>query len=413
MFPIRVERWGHSWRVLQFKGLKMDGKRRKIPHAHNFIEDEGEFWERKWGEDDERLRTSIARTRSRIRELALCNDFEYFCTFTLSPEKQDRHDLKRWVKDFGNWVGNYNKKYNTKLEYLIIPEQHKNGAWHAHGLVKGIAPQSIVVNEHGYYDMPYYARRFGFMNFSTIKSRERCANYITKYVTKDVASTARAIGRSAHMFYHSRGLREKEVIWTGYGDFKGDYENAFVKWAFVDFKHAMEIMGRGILAFKDPHKTLNQYIHLETSYEQEEFINEVRRRTNVHTRTIRADSSRIAYPDYRGNVSDLERVKAWNGHGQWRFRNKARIDPPVFRDVGDIMGDKTQGRRRERDREYEPLLNLEDYEKTPQRRARLPIACFTSPRGTTALYADTYGAFHDQLTFFGKGILTDEPFSLR
>jgi len=409
MFPIRVERWGHSWRVLQFKGLKMDGKRRKIPHAHNFLEDEGEFWERKWSEEGERLRTSIARTRSRIRELALCNDFEYFCTFTLSPEKQDRYDLKRWIKDFGTWVGNYNKKYNTKLEYLIIPEQHKNGAWHAHGLVKGIAPQSIVVNEHGYYDMPYYAQRFGFMNFSTIKSRERCASYITKYVTKDVASTARAIGRSAHMFYHSQGLREKEVIWTGYGDFKGDYENAFVKWAFVDFKHAMEIMGRGILAFKDPHKTLSQYIRLETSYEREDFINELRRRTNVQPEGVCLDSARTADPDYRGSKSDLARVALWSGFGQWRFRDKARIDPPLLRAMGDIMGDKAQ----DRTQEQEPLLTLEDYEKTPQRRARLPIACFTSPRGTTGLYADAYGAFHDQLTFFGKGTLADEPFSLR
>lgn len=387
----------------------MPGKRRKLPHVHNFLEDEGEFWERKWSEEDGRLRTSIARTKSRIRELAMCNDFEYFCTFTLSPEKQDRHNLKKWIQDFGNWVGNYNKKFDTKLEYLIIPEQHKNGAWHAHGLVKGIAPQSIVVNKYGYYDMPYYAQRFGFMNFSTIKSRERCASYITKYVTKDVASTARAIGRSAHMFYHSRGLREKEVIWTGFGDFKADFENAFVKWAFTDFKHALEIMGRSILAYKEPHKTLNHYIRLEKSYEVEDFINEIRGRNNVQSNGVCINSARASATDNRGDSRDLARLALWNYRGKRRRHNTKRINSPILRDVGDTMGDKKQGRQREADA---PLLTLEDYEKTPQRQARLPVACFTVPRGTIGLYADTHNDLQGQLTLFGKGNNENGTFSL-
>lgn len=386
----------------------MGGKRRKVPHIHNFIEDEGEFWERKWSEEEGRLRTSIARTKSRIRELAMCNDFEYFCTFTLSPEKQDRHDLKRWIQDFCNWVGNYNKKFGVKLEYLIIPEQHKDGAWHAHGLVKGIAPQSIVVNKHGYYDMPYYAQRFGFMNFSTIKSRERCASYITKYVTKDVTSTARAIGRGTHMFYHSRGLREKEIIWTGFGDFNADFENAFVKWAFMDFKHALEIMGRCILAFKEPHKTLNSYIQLERSYEREDLIDELRERTNVQSDGVCAHSAGTTSPDNRGDSRNMARLALWNHRGKRRRHNAARTYPPVLRDVGDIMGDKKQSRQREE----APLMTLDDYENTPQRRARLPVACFTSPRGAIPLYNDTYWSDPMQLTFFGKGSGEYGSFSL-
>ena len=42
---------------------------------------------------DEVERISISRTRRNIRELALCNNFEYFATFTLDPNKCDRYSL--------------------------------------------------------------------------------------------------------------------------------------------------------------------------------------------------------------------------------------------------------------------------------------------------------------------------------
>lgn len=249
---LRVERWGELWRVIAFKGSPV--RKPKKLEADNKIKgdrkiDEGYFWEAQWYDEEQRengrFDSSVARARSRVRELAFCQQWDYFVTLTLSSEKQDRFDIKQWVKDLGNWIGNYNKKYGVKLQYLIIPEQHKNGAWHAHGLLRGVAKNSVTINEYGYYDMPYYVQRFGYINMSQIRDNKKTASYITKYISKSSDSTARVLDGGAHLFYASRGLAGKEIVWQGCGDFDGGWESKWCKVKFTDFDEVAKIMKEG------------------------------------------------------------------------------------------------------------------------------------------------------------------------
>lgn len=159
--------------------------------------------------EQEKELCNLARARSAIRELALCNPWEYFVTLTLNPDKQDRFSLDGYVRDLGVWIGNYNKKFHTHLKYLLVPEQHKDGAWHMHGLLHDVSPQSVTRNCHGYLDMPYYANRFGFISLDPIRNQNKCSSYITKYVTKD---TGNGVDVSKHLYYHSRGLEKAEVL---------------------------------------------------------------------------------------------------------------------------------------------------------------------------------------------------------
>lgn len=74
------------------------------------------------------------RAKSRIFDLALCNfDFRYFVTWTLSPERCDRYDYKANVRNLGQWLDNRVRR--NGLKYLIVPELHRDGAIHFHGLV--------------------------------------------------------------------------------------------------------------------------------------------------------------------------------------------------------------------------------------------------------------------------------------
>lgn len=163
--------------------------------------------------NDEKLDNNISRAKSRVLELALCNPWEYFATLTIDAGKQDRHNLKEYIHDLGVWIGNYNKKYATRLKYLIVPEQHKDGAYHAHALFMGIAPSSLVKNQYGYLDMPYYGNRFGFISLDPVRDLTRTASYVTKYVTKDFASKRQ---KGEHLFYASQGLAGKEVVHDGF-----------------------------------------------------------------------------------------------------------------------------------------------------------------------------------------------------
>lgn len=165
-------------------------------------------------ENTEKLEQSFSRARARVMELGLCNDWDYFVTLTLDREKYDRYALPVWQRDLSQWIRNQRRLHGGPLRYLLIPEQHEDGAWHMHGLVTGIDVESLELNNYGYLDWPAYRRKFGFISLSKIKNRVACGRYISKYVSKDLGARAADIG--AHLYYASHGLKGKELVDQGF-----------------------------------------------------------------------------------------------------------------------------------------------------------------------------------------------------
>ena len=185
-------------------------------------------------EINERLSQSISRTKSRVYELAMCNKFRFFCTLTLDEGLRDRFDLKAFSKDFGQFIRNFNRDRSeeNKVKYLIIPEKHKNGAWHAHGLLQGLTDDDLIKNEYGHLDWVAYKKRFGFISLSAIRDPVACSSYITKYITKDVANSNReAFG---HLYFASQELKRRQAVTFGVADSNTfpnefEFENEYVK----------------------------------------------------------------------------------------------------------------------------------------------------------------------------------------
>lgn len=88
----------------------------------------------KKSEGDDMLR-SMRRARANLRRLALSNTFTHFVTLTLDPEKIDRFDGAAITKRLNQWCSNMVKRHG--LRYVIVPEQHLDGAWHFHGFFAG------------------------------------------------------------------------------------------------------------------------------------------------------------------------------------------------------------------------------------------------------------------------------------
>ena len=199
--------------------------------------------------NDCKLENSLSRTKSAVLELALCNHWDWFVTLTLDPAKFDRFDLPLWRAKFSQWVRNFNRLHNTHIAYLLIPERHKDGAWHMHGLLSGLPDSVLMVNEYGYMDWPAYARKFGYISMGRVRDRERVSKYITKYVTKDMAGRAGELG--AHLYYASHGLRRAEVVRDGFAVFSDafapDYRNdyLFSCWLGADWASVCEVFDRG------------------------------------------------------------------------------------------------------------------------------------------------------------------------
>lgn len=132
-------------------------------------------------EPEEIERVSLSRTRRNIRELALSNGFEYFSTLTINSEYCDRFHLQE-CQDLLRKKLKKLKRKNQDFAYLFITEKHKDGAFHFHGLIKGV--DDFYINDNGYLSHSVFDE-IGFNSFSKIRDYSKTCNYILKYITKD------------------------------------------------------------------------------------------------------------------------------------------------------------------------------------------------------------------------------------
>ena len=146
---------------------------------------------------------SIKRTRKKVYDYAKSNEWEWFVTFTFSPDKVNRYDYDECVKHLSKWFNNLRHEYkSTALSYLVVPEQHKDGAYHFHGLFSGINERQIVWTgkyvvkrvrglrskfvrtKEKIYKIGSY--KLGWMTATRVREMEKVTSYITKYITKDM-----------------------------------------------------------------------------------------------------------------------------------------------------------------------------------------------------------------------------------
>lgn len=177
---------------------------------------------------EEKFASAISRSRSVVHQLALCNDWQYFFTGTLNPEWHDRSDLFHFRNTFSQYIRDFRKKPGYEsLAYLLVPEKHKDGSWHLHGFlsglpdsalssfVRGIHPLKLV--DKGYFNWGAYAKKFGFCSLAPIRSLDATANYIVKYISKEVSSSVSELG--GHTYFSSTGLRRAVDYGSVYGSF--------------------------------------------------------------------------------------------------------------------------------------------------------------------------------------------------
>lgn len=156
--------------------------------------------------------------KRKIRGYALANPFEWFVTLTIDPKKSNSLDYETAKTLLLKWCRWMRDKYK-KFDYLVIPELHKSGAVHFHGLLGDVPAnfveatnpktgQFIVRNERQVYNLNDW--KHGFSDCEKIISRERTASYMTKYITKELM-TDKSMFRKKR-YFNSTGLKKPEVI---------------------------------------------------------------------------------------------------------------------------------------------------------------------------------------------------------
>lgn len=176
---------------------------------------------------DDMLR-SMRRARAKVRRLALANEFSYFVTLTLSPEQVDRYDPAAIMRKVNRWLDNMVRRKG--LRYVLVPERHKDGAFHFHGFFAGEGLEAVPSGHtdsqgHPIFNLPQWG--YGFTAAIALYGTYSAAvGYVTKYIGKQDGE--RPMGR----WYYSGGdLKEpqKEYCVMEYGQLREDFKDEAVE----------------------------------------------------------------------------------------------------------------------------------------------------------------------------------------
>ena len=155
------------------------------------------------------------RAVQRVYDLARSNNFEWFITLTLSPDVVNRYDYEACadcIKKFTKWLGVRGGKW------VMVAENHKDGAYHFHGLVTGNLCPVLAINPHTgelmkdkrgrqIYNIGVYP--YGFSNATRIDDAGKVSNYVSKYINK-----CHGVPKGKKRYWASRNLQEPKIEYT-------------------------------------------------------------------------------------------------------------------------------------------------------------------------------------------------------
>lgn len=114
------------------------------------------------------------------------NRFEYDCFFTLTyrePAQSAMLAIDRASRLLGKFYDNLDRPLNA----FVVAEQHRNGSYHAHGLLelKGLDREADVMLCRALWQAGY--DKFGLCRFELVRDGGQVRNYVSKYLVKRVA----------------------------------------------------------------------------------------------------------------------------------------------------------------------------------------------------------------------------------
>lgn len=191
------------------------------------------------------------RTKQMVHQYARCYEWEWFITLTFSKEKVNRYDYDECSKKARQWLHNQ-RKNAPDLKYLMVPEQHKDGAWHFHGLLADCGDMKFIDSgkkqgNQVIYNMVKY--QYGFTTATKVKSVERVSKYVGKYITKNICDLT--FGRQR--YFVSQNLPQPNVS-TFYLPKDEDINDTF--------DMLCSSMGKKVAHVSDNTQAVNCYTHV-------------------------------------------------------------------------------------------------------------------------------------------------------
>lgn len=159
-------------------------------------------------EIDNKIR-STRRTKQSIYNISRANKWEYFATFTF---KEDRYNYDICKARLTKYLNNLRSRKSEGLEYLAVPEEHKDGAYHFHALLKGVN-KDILCDSWEKGRLMFKNWNYGISQLEEVKDTGKVAMYITKYITKDLVDGV----KNKRRYFCSNGVKraEEKTVYRG------------------------------------------------------------------------------------------------------------------------------------------------------------------------------------------------------
>lgn len=163
-------------------------------------------------EDRKKRSQMVSRKRaiSNVYELARCNMWAWFVTITFDGMQIDRYDYLACSSALSRWLNKLRHR-DSELRYIVVPELHRDGAYHFHGLFSDSSALMMVNSGHVTGNQVVYniaSYTLGFTTATRVKNSEAVTKYITKYITKDLIDSI----KGHKHFWASRNLSRPEKL---------------------------------------------------------------------------------------------------------------------------------------------------------------------------------------------------------
>lgn len=225
------------------------------------------------------VKSSLNRTIQKIYSISRQCNWEYFVTLTFDDEKVDRYDYDLCVNRLSRWLEYQRQTYAEDLQYLFVPELHKDNAIHFHGLIARVGIMDISYKGH-FIDRKKLPNgrwvmlkkpmeilevggwNYGFSNATKVQDVQKVSSYITKYITKELCIR----GKGKKRYFSSKNIPPSKETYILSDNANDDLQILVDSFGF-DIAYKKKVEGE--------YQTV-EYIFLNTNKESEEKENEKR-----------------------------------------------------------------------------------------------------------------------------------------
>jgi hypothetical protein len=216
-----IKKYPDRLKLIQFKTPYSDKPKPKDPNKPTVA------WLQAAEEKADSLADSLQRTRTRLSDLVICNDFDLFVTLTLNcracmPKCDNklctcdiatckRYDLDYALRTVKGWYNNQIKNPKIgRFPYVQVMELHKKGGYHFHALFKDYKGKLKFAQRDKKDGRPIYnlvSYRKGYSTAKKIYSISGASSYVRKYIEKEMP-----VYPDKKRYWCSQGLKRPIIV---------------------------------------------------------------------------------------------------------------------------------------------------------------------------------------------------------